>query len=417
MKDASSDGRTSSESNRLTAWALFFSLECVSYAILTSDAHIQKTSLIFLVNSLNGVVIFLWCMRLRVRSPLKNDLILLCALDVAVQVFGFVWHRTIYPDDIYYAANSAVHLLKMLRIFWLWRNGDGYEAQWRYDPANHAKSMGLVFAIVLSIPIGQYWSTLQFVHQAALNSFLLLYLIHKKQIESDKKASLYDELAKVKSDLEDVIAVLRDANHDLLQPVTSMSCNLFALGDAIENNEFEQAATIQRELVKGLQKIRDRIESNLYVAKLVTFTAQVTLEKLPAIEVEMMLIDDFSSAAKHSGFVFSTCVHDIILLTDRQILLRILENLIANAIKHSTGRKIAVLIRKRANVASIEVWDSGSKHDVASFEELLVVGASKSRLGLKITQELAKIIGTKITLICRKKGGMIFRFDVPISSR
>lgn len=84
--------------DRLATWALLSAAEALAGAAILNS---PPNSLFYVIAILNSVAIFGLGMSLKVVSPLRDDLVRLCFLDILIQVFGLFLHRSIYDDGIY----------------------------------------------------------------------------------------------------------------------------------------------------------------------------------------------------------------------------------------------------------------------------------------------------------------------------
>jgi CheY-like chemotaxis protein/anti-sigma regulatory factor (Ser/Thr protein kinase) len=111
--------------------------------------------------------------------------------------------------------------------------------------------------------------------------------------------------------------------------------------------------------------------------------------------------------------------------SDRRLLRRLLQNLVANAIKYTPKGKVVVGVRRRGSALSVEVCDTGpgipkSKRALIFKEfERLEETASMVRglgLGLSIVERIGRVLGHRIDLRSAPGGGSIFSVDLPIAA-
>src|SRR5690606_41093380 len=104
----------------------------------------------------------------------------------------------------------------------------------------------------------------------------------------------------------------------------------------------------------------------------------------------------------------------------------LLQNLLSNAIKYTESGKVLLGARRRGNVVTIEVHDTGigiaPEHAETIFEEFKrVAPASRSApglgLGLAIVRRAAHLLGHDITLRSEVGRGSCFAVCVPVAQR
>jgi signal transduction histidine kinase len=109
--------------------------------------------------------------------------------------------------------------------------------------------------------------------------------------------------------------------------------------------------------------------------------------------------------------------------TDPVLLGRILDNLIANAIRYTPAGGILLAARRRRNAVAIEVWDTGigiaPEHRQAVFEEFYQVSnverdrGKGTGIGLAIAAKTARLMGCTLELASREGHGTRFRVVIP----
>jgi CheY-like chemotaxis protein len=112
-------------------------------------------------------------------------------------------------------------------------------------------------------------------------------------------------------------------------------------------------------------------------------------------------------------------------ISDPVMLGRILQNLVANAVRHTPSGKILVGCRPRGQDLAIEVWDTGTGIAAESLQDIfrefvkLKSGAPSPGLGLGlyIVKGLADQLGHRLEVCSRVGKGSVFRLLVPMSER
>jgi CheY-like chemotaxis protein/anti-sigma regulatory factor (Ser/Thr protein kinase) len=113
-------------------------------------------------------------------------------------------------------------------------------------------------------------------------------------------------------------------------------------------------------------------------------------------------------------------------LSDARLLRQIVQNLISNAIRYTAKGGVLVGARKRGQMISIEVWDTGpgipeDKQDFI-FEEFRRLGQDQpdapkgAGLGLAIVRRIARLLDHKIEISSRLGEGSRFAIELPLCS-
>jgi PAS domain S-box-containing protein len=217
---------------------------------------------------------------------------------------------------------------------------------------------------------------------------------------------------------------LAAASHDLRQPMQAISLFVHSLA---RTDLSEDQKPLSRYLTAATQALGELLNAILDLSKLNAGLVKpdlaiISIDALfAAIDAEFSLI----AAKKSLRFKLSFPFGDM-LASDRQLLKRLLCNLIDNAIKYTEQGGILVAIRRRGNKALIQVWDTGCgiapEHQGRIFEEYFQVGnperdnAKGLGLGLAITQRIAKLLNTEVVCRSRLGKGSVFEFRLPLAT-
>lgn len=129
--------------------------------------------------------------------------------------------------------------------------------------------------------------------------------------------------------------------------------------------------------------------------------------------------------AKLRGLTLDVRAPAVSLRTDPSMLLRVLRNLVSNAITYTQTGRVLIAARKRQGAVLIQIWDTGigiaPEHLPKIFDELYQVGntardrAQGLGLGLAIVKRLASALKTEVTVRSRLGKGSVFSLVVPVA--
>jgi PAS domain S-box-containing protein len=216
---------------------------------------------------------------------------------------------------------------------------------------------------------------------------------------------------------------LAAASHDLLQPLNAARLFTSALGQGDHEG-------------KTLRAI-DRIDSSLRAAEEL-LTALLDISKLDAGALEPRLssfrVDDvlaglgveFGIIARDRGIRFRTVPCRLAVRTDRQFLRRILQNFLSNALRYTRHGRVLIGCRRRGDVLSIQVFDTGpgipAEHlekdifeEFRRFQPRDETGTKGMGLGLAIVERMARALGHPVRVRSELGRGSMFAVEVPIS--
>ncbi|MGZ3236213.1 MAG: PAS domain-containing sensor histidine kinase [Burkholderiaceae bacterium] len=185
------------------------------------------------------------------------------------------------------------------------------------------------------------------------------------------------------------------------------------------------------ETVNDFQKVADAIVNmKNFVTDFLEFTQlevsalQPTLTKVGLQQLFQNLELEFEDIASERSVELHIRSTEIELITDKQLMYRMLENLVANAIKFSRGR-VLVGARKSANGLIIEIWDNGM--GIPLEKQNLVFDAFYKEnpqndyhegvgLGLSIVKRLATFLGYSVHIHSVVGKSCVFKIYIPPSA-
>ncbi|ODT47668.1 PAS-domain containing protein [Devosia sp. 63-57] len=231
------------------------------------------------------------------------------------------------------------------------------------------------------------------------------------------------EVARAKADASnhDKTRFLAAASHDLLQPLNAARLYTSTLIERAKStafaelaNSIEASLTAVEDIMSALLDI-SRIDSGALKPAPAPVAAQDLLKK---IEVE------FAPMARERSITLRMVATKGTVLADRNLVARIVQNLVSNAIKYTpVGGKVLVGVRRRGNRLRLDVVDTGigfnrDQHRLVFAEfSRLERGARMAQglgLGLSIVQRLVTALGLTLELDSREGHGSRFSLYLPV---
>lgn len=210
------------------------------------------------------------------------------------------------------------------------------------------------------------------------------------------------------------------ASHDLRQPLHALQ--LFVGDLARIADGAEQRVLIQR-IEAAASAMASQLRSLLEISRL--DMANIVPQHTPLALTSLFgqLCTTYSVSADAGNVKLLARPRNVTLDTDPALLLRLLGNLVDNAIKYSPGGRVLIAARWRANAVRIEIRDSGkgidANHQQAIYDEFFQIGnvARESGgglgLGLAIAHRIARLLGSSIELHSRPGRGTVFALTFP----
>lgn len=190
---------------------------------------------------------------------------------------------------------------------------------------------------------------------------------------------------------------IRAASHDLQQPLHAAALFLDRVKPG--GRAAEQAPSLGG-LRRALTAARGLVAAMLDHLKLEGGAVRPDMATLPAAELFERVLLTQGAAAAEAGMRITTAGGSVALHADPLLLARAVENLVANAIRHSGGRRVMMGARARRDAVTIWVVDDGrglSPGDetriFSPFEQGARVGAAGGfGLGLASTRGLVELM-------------------------
>jgi len=219
---------------------------------------------------------------------------------------------------------------------------------------------------------------------------------------------------------------LAAASHDLLQPF-----NAARLFSEMLKSESQSMTTTQAELIEktdqSLGVAENIIRSLVDISKLDSGTVKPTIRAFDLFDQLQSLEQQFRGFAEKKNLRFKIINQHRYIKSDPELLYRILQNFVSNAIRYTQSGGILVSTQKRGERLRISVWDTGigikeefQQEIFSEFKQLTDPTLAKSNsglgLGLSISERVAAILGHSIELRSSHGSGSAFHLLVQCAS-
>ncbi len=195
--------------------------------------------------------------------------------------------------------------------------------------------------------------------------------------------------------------MITNISHDLRTPLTSAIGYIdIVLNENLSEEEKKKSLNI---IKKRLKKLEELINSFFEFSKIISTDKKPEIKNVNIVSVIEECIanyyDDYSK--NNRKIIFANDILKINILSNKQMLTRIFDNLISNAYKHSDSDLIIKLMSKEEIEISFENDLNYDKLDIDRiFDEFYTVDISRTKqntgLGLAIVKEFCDMLGWKI---------------------
>ncbi len=212
---------------------------------------------------------------------------------------------------------------------------------------------------------------------------------------------------------------LAAASHDILQPLNA--ARLYA-SSLVERQHGTDEARLARNVDVSLEAVEEIIGTLLDISRLDAGHLAPEPHAFSLADLFDQLRVEFEPMARGKGLALELIPTGLWINTDRPLLRRVLQNLIANAVKYTRKGRILVGCRRRGACVVIQVLDTGPGIPAAKqalifmeFQRLEETAASVRGLGLglSIVERIVRVLGTTIEVRSTPGKGSTFSLQLP----
>lgn len=205
--------------------------------------------------------------------------------------------------------------------------------------------------------------------------------------------------------------------HDLLQPLHAAHLFTDALSQQLSEPAHRELAAQTR---GALESTTDLLGGLLDMSRLEAGGLEPQPRDFPVAEVLDPLASEFRALAAERGLRFCYVRSRAWIHSDPQLLRRVLQNFLANAVRYTPRGRLVLGVRRLRHTVRIEVHDTGpgipAAQQRAIFEEFRRGEDAAGQglgLGLAIAERMARLLGAPLSLRSRIGRGTAFGIEVP----
>jgi PAS domain S-box-containing protein len=215
-------------------------------------------------------------------------------------------------------------------------------------------------------------------------------------------------------------AFLAAASHDLRQPVQALSLLNSVFARTVPDSS--KAADALANQARILEVMSDLLGSLLDVSKLEAGAIEPNVEDCAVREIFESLGAEFVEAAAAKDLTLSIEESGEVVRTDGDLLTRIIQNLLANAIRYTARGRVELRAAAGASNVRIEVVDTGIGIPLSELDKIFddfyrVPGVRMRRdgfgLGLSVVRRLSELLGHPLEVDSTYGAGTRFVVRVP----
>jgi signal transduction histidine kinase len=213
---------------------------------------------------------------------------------------------------------------------------------------------------------------------------------------------------------------LAAAGHDILQPLNAARLYSTALSERLRESE----AQLARNIDSSLEAVEGILSALLDISRLDTGSLKPEISLFRLDRLLQQVTTDFTPLAADKGLKLRVIPCSLSVYSDRNLLRRLLQNLVSNSIKYSRSGKILIGVRRRGSNLELKVADTGigiapEKQELV-FREFYRLDEGMSQadglgLGLSIVDRIVRVLHLSIHLRSEHGKGTCFSVIIPKS--
>ncbi|PSJ60344.1 hybrid sensor histidine kinase/response regulator [Pseudaminobacter soli (ex Li et al. 2025)] len=214
---------------------------------------------------------------------------------------------------------------------------------------------------------------------------------------------------------------LASAGHDILQPLNAARLYCSSLIETAGSGAIGDAAT---NIESSLESVETILGAVLDISRL-DAGAMKPVDTVFRLDGLLRQIGtDFQPLAAEKGLTLTIMPSSLAVETDRNLLRRLIQNLVSNAIKYTRSGSILLGVRRRGELAEIQVIDTGigipADQLNTVFREFLRLdeGAREAEglgLGLSIVDRIARVLRLELQIFSDRGMGTRFSVILPVT--
>jgi signal transduction histidine kinase/Na+/proline symporter len=217
---------------------------------------------------------------------------------------------------------------------------------------------------------------------------------------------------------------LAAASHDLLQPMNA--ARLFLSMLVQQDHPGKEQAQLVKRVDRSMRAAEELLTALLDISKFDSGMYQPQPEAIALDDLFEQLRRRFKPLAVNRGLQLRVRPANYFAYSDRNLLYRILQNFLANALRYTESGGVLLGCRRRGETLVLNVWDTGVGIDESEreaifqeFHRLDYAQGLEERglgLGLAICDRIARMLGHRMRVASSPGRGSCFSVEIPTAA-
>ncbi|HEY0833361.1 MAG TPA: NahK/ErcS family hybrid sensor histidine kinase/response regulator [Azospirillum sp.] len=215
---------------------------------------------------------------------------------------------------------------------------------------------------------------------------------------------------------------LAAASHDLLQPLSAARLMVSTLRERAmrpENGDLVDRIHV------ALSGAEDLLADLLDISKLDAGGVTARIAEVPVDSLLEALATEFAPVAREAGLALRVVPCRLVVRTDAHLLLRVLRNLLSNAVRYTRSGRVLIGCRRRGGAIVFQVCDTGIGIPADRLEAIFAefhreapaagLHGNGAGLGLAIVDRIARVLNHPVEVRSVPGRGSVFSVAVPVA--
>ena len=277
-------------------------------------------------------------------------------------------------------------------------------------------SIGMVLAMLLMVLLVRRGTRI--FRQSVLMRFEKDQLLAQVEREQEKTRAALDE---ARAANESKAYFMAAAGHDIKQP-------LYALGmltdTLLMSNPSATATPILERQRESIGQMRDHFDSLMDLGRLESAGFRATINSVSLPRFARRIDQEIAPLCEQKGLRWVIDLAPVNVETDEELLLRLLRNLLSNAVRYTQSGEVRCVARSEGDVVAFEVSDTGKGIADADQDAVFAeftrldnpdIESAGVGLGLSIVAKINETLGLNLAMESQVGQGTRFRFSVPLA--
>ncbi|GAB5452410.1 MAG: hypothetical protein Hals2KO_27380 [Halioglobus sp.] len=338
-----------------------------------------------------------------IQSTQNNYPLIPLFVTMLIGIWALAALANLYSDSLTILL-SLPPLLGQPALYWILQGGIGISL-----------GIGLIMAMILMIILVQRGS--QVFRESMLVRFEKDMLLRQVEEEQHKTQQALDQ-ARAANEAKDFF--MAAAGHDIKQPLYALSMLTDTL---LMSNPPESTIPLLNNQKVSIEQLSEHFDALMDMGKFHDGSFKLSMSEINLGEFSSRIDTEIAPLCAEKNLHWRLDMGNVVVSTDPELMLRLLRNLLINAVRYTDHGEIRCTTRVEGDKVEVEVADTGSgipdEHHDTVFDEFVRLGDDQASttgagLGLSIVRKIDSALDLNLKMESYAELGTRFTFRLPV---